>query len=162
MHTRQATLADAAAIRAVYAPYVENTTYSFELKVPTLEEVCARMTRHPGHPWLVAEASTEILGYAYAWPFEDREGYRLTVETSIFLRQDRIGSGVGRQLYADLLAALKDKGFATAVARIALPNSPSERLHERLGFKKVAHFERIGYKMDRWIDVGYWQCWLQG
>jgi L-amino acid N-acyltransferase YncA len=161
MHTRLATPADGATIQAVYAPYVENTTYTFEFKVPTVEEVCARMQRHPGHVWLVAEheaeQATEILGYAYAWPFEEREGYRFAVETSIFIRQDRIGGGIGRMLYADLLASLKQNGFATAVARIALPNPQSERLHEKLGFKKVAHFERIGHKFDRWIDIGYWQ-----
>jgi phosphinothricin acetyltransferase len=105
----------------------------------------------------VAEHEGEIIGYAYAWPFEDREGYRFAVETSIFIRQDRVGGGVGRMLYADLLASLKQNGFATAVARIALPNPQSERLHEKLGFKKVAHFERIGHKFDRWLDVGYWQ-----
>jgi len=157
MHTRLATPADGAAIQAVYAPYVENTTYTFEFKVPAVEEVCARMQRHPGHVWLVAEHEAEILGYAYAWPFEEREGYRFAVETSIFIRQDRIGGGIGRMLYAELLAALKQNGFATAVARIALPNPQSERLHEKLAFKKVAHFERIGHKFDRWIDIGYWQ-----
>jgi phosphinothricin acetyltransferase len=160
MQTRLATPSDGAAILAVYAPYVENTTYTFEIEAPTLQEVCARMTRHPRHLWLVIEESAEVLGYAYAWPFEDRHGYRFTVETSIFVRQDRIGGGVGRTLYADLLAALKQRGFANAVARIALPNPQSERLHEKLGFKKVAHFERIGHKFDRWVDVGYWQCSL--
>ena len=157
MQTRPAVPADAEAIRAVYAPYVENTVYTFEFKVPSVAEVSQRMQRHPGHVWLVAEDAGEIAGYAYAWPFEDREGYRFTVETSIFLRQTRIGNGIGRALYADLLATLKQNGFATAVARIALPNPQSERLHEKLGFHKVAHFEKIGHKFDRWIDVGYWQ-----
>lgn len=160
MQTRPATPADAAAIRAIYAPYVENTTYTFEFKVPTLEEVHARMTRHPGHVWLVEEDAEEILGYAYAWPFEDREGYRFTVETSIFIRQDRVGLGVGGTLYSGLIELLKRQGFATAIARIALPNAHSVRLHERLGFRKVAHFERIGHKFDHWIDVGYWQRML--
>jgi L-amino acid N-acyltransferase YncA len=160
MNTRQATLVDASAIQAVYTPYVEQTTCTFEFQVPTLEEISGRITRHPGHPWLVAEDSGEVLGYAYAWPFEDREGYRFTVETSIFVRRDRISGGVGGVLYSDLLAVLKEKGFHTAVARIALPNPPSQRLHEKLGFKQVAHFERIGHKLDRWVDVGYWQVWF--
>ena len=157
MQTRQATLADAAAIRTIYAPYVEKTTHTFEFGVPTLEEVKNRMTRHPGHVWLVEEDAGEILGYAYAWPFEDREGYRFTVETSIFIRHDRVGGGVGTALYEELLGLLRRQGFATAVARIALPNPHSEHFHERLGFRKVAHFARIGHKFDRWIDVGYWQ-----
>lgn len=157
MQTRQATSADGPAIQAVYAPYVENTTYTFEFSVPSIAEVCDRMKRHPRHPWLVAEDARGILGYAYAWPFEDREGYRFTVETSIFIHQDRIGGGIGKTLYTELLRVLKHNGFATAVARIALPNPQSERLHEKLAFRKVAHFEKIGHKFERWIDVGYWQ-----
>lgn len=157
MQTRPAVPADAEAIRAVYAPYVENTVYTFEFKVPSAAEVVHRMQRNPGHIWLVAEDAGEVVGYAYSWPFEDRAGYRFTVETSIYIRQTRIGGGIGRGLYADLLATLKQNGFATGVARIALPNPQSERLHEKLGFHKVAHFERIGHKFDRWIDVGYWQ-----
>jgi L-amino acid N-acyltransferase YncA len=157
MQTRPAVPADAEAIRAVYAPYVEDTVFTFEFKVPSVAEVSQRMQRHPGHMWLVAEDAGEVVGYAYAWPFEEREGYRFTVETSIYIRQTRIGGGIGRGLYADLLSTLKQSGFATAAARIALPNPQSERLHEKLGFRKVAHFERIGHKVDRWIDVGYWQ-----
>lgn len=157
MQTRPAVPADAEAIRAVYAPYVENTTYSFEFKVPTLAEIRQRMQRHPDHLWLVAEDAGEIVGYAYAWPFEDREGYRFTVETSIYLHQARVGGGIGRTLYGDLMGVLKQSGFVTAIARIALPNPQSERLHEKLGFRKVAHFEKIGHKFERWLDVGYWQ-----
>jgi L-amino acid N-acyltransferase YncA len=157
MKTRLATVADGPAIQAVYAPYVESTTYTFEFQIPTVEEVCHRMTRHPRHPWLVAEDEGGISGYAYAWPFEDREGYRFAVETSIYLRQDRVGGGIGRALYTELLALLGQQGYTTCVARIALPNPQSERLHEKLGFNKVAHFQKIGHKFDRWLDVGYWQ-----
>ena len=103
MKTRLATVADGPAIAAVYAPYVENTTYTFELEAPTVEEVCQRMTRHRRHPWLVAEDEAGILGYAYAWPFEDRGGYRFAVESSIYLRQDRVGGGIGKALYTELL-----------------------------------------------------------
>lgn len=158
MKTRLATVADGPAIAAVYAPYAENTTYTFELEAPTAEEVCQRMTRHRRHPWLVAEDQAGgILGYAYAWPFEDRGGYRFAVETSIYLRQDCVGGGIGTALYTDLLALVGQEGYTTCLARIALPNPQSERLHEKLGFHKVAHFQKIGHKFDRWIDVGYWQ-----
>ncbi len=160
MRTRLATVSDGSAIQAVYSPYVENTTYTFEMRTPTVEEVCQRMTRHPRHPWLVAEDDAGILGYAYAWPFEDREGYRFSVETSIFLRQDRLGGGIGKALYSELLTLLGQQGYVTCVARIALPNPQSERLHERLGFAKVGQFQRMGHKFDRWIDVGYWQRML--
>lgn len=158
MHTRPATPEDGPAIQDIYAPYVEKTIYSFEFDVPSVAEIRSRMEQHAGmHLWLVAEEAGEILGYTYSWPFEEREGYRFTVETSIFVRQDRLSNGVGGKLYRDLLSGLRERHFSSAVARIALPNPQSQRLHERLGFKKVAHFERIGNKFDQWIDVGYWQ-----
>jgi phosphinothricin acetyltransferase len=158
MHTRPATTEDGATIRAIYAPYVANTIYSFEFDLPSVDEICSRMTRHGSSQlWLVAEEDREILAYAYSWPFEEREGYRFTVETSIFVRQDRVGNGVGRKLYQDLLTGLGQRQYASAVARIALPNPQSQRLHEKLGFRKVAHFERIGHKFEQWIDVGYRQ-----
>ena len=68
-----------------------------------------------------------------------------------------MGNGVGRKLYQDLLTGLGQRQYASAVARIALPNPQSQRLHEKLGFRKVAHFERIGHKFEQWIDVGYRQ-----
>lgn len=68
-----------------------------------------------------------------------------------------MGQGVGRQLYIALLDRLKARGIRTVIGGIALPNEASIGLHERLGFEKVAHFKRVGFKQDRWIDVGYWQ-----
>lgn len=157
MQTRQATVEDATTIRAIYGHYVETTTSTFEFEIPTVAEVRHRIVQFPRHPWLVALDAAEVIGYAYACPFENREGYRFTVETSIYLREGCVGRGNGQTLYSDLLSTLKDLGFVRAVARIALPNPRSQRLHERLGYRKVAHFEKIGHKFDQWIDVGYWQ-----
>ncbi len=161
MYIRAASFDDAGGIRAVYAPYVRDTIFTFEFQIPSEEDIRARLSRHAAtQVWLVAEEKGELVGYAYSWPFEERDGYRFSVETSIFVRSGRLGRGVGRALYQSLLDELRKRGTRQAIARIALPNPQSQRLHERLGFRQVALFPRIGHKFDRWIDVGYWQLSL--
>ena len=67
---------------------------------------------------------------------------------------------MGTALYARLLAELRERGFHAVLGGIALPNESSVALHEKFGFRKVAHFEQTGFKFDRWIDVGYWELLL--
>jgi phosphinothricin acetyltransferase len=67
------------------------------------------------------------------------------------------GKGIGTSLYEKLLAKLSETDVHAIIAGIALPNEASIRVHERFGFEKVAHFREIGFKLGRWIDVGYWE-----
>jgi len=113
-------------------------------------------------PWLVYEEHGEILGYAYASKWRGRCAYRYSAESSIYLRHDRVSRGTGLKLYAQLLAELRNSRLRSVIGGIALPNEASQRLHEKLGFKKVAHFEQVGWKLEKWIDVGYWQLILTG
>ena len=108
-------------------------------------------------PWLVAEARGQVLGYAYANQWKPRSGYRHTVESTIYLDPSHLGRGGGSALYASLLEMLRERGVHCAIAGIALPNAASIALHEKFGFRKVAHFRENGIKFGRWIDVGYWQ-----
>ncbi len=75
----------------------------------------------------------------------------------MYVAPDQGGRGVGSSLYSSLLQALRDRGLHAAMGGIALPNDASIALHEKFGFQKVAHFEQAGFKLGRWIDVGYWQ-----
>ena len=75
----------------------------------------------------------------------------------MYVAQGHTGRGIGTLLYTTLLDEVQKGGFHAAIAGIALPNAESVALHERLGFEKVAHFKQVGFKMNRWIDVGYWQ-----
>ena len=95
-------------------------------------------------------------GYAYAAPWRARAAYRHSVETSIYLAPGAGGRGLGARLYRALFAALPSHVHA-AIGGVSLPNPASVALHERLGFRKVAHFREVGRKFGRWIDVGYWQ-----
>jgi phosphinothricin acetyltransferase len=158
MLIRMATAADAGAVRAIYAPVVESTATSFELTVPSRDEMAARITdRQPAYPWLVADDAGTVAGYAYAGRFSARPAYGWSVETSVYIADAARGHGVGRALYAALLAVLTAQGYRRAMAGIALPNPASVRLHERAGFVPAGVYRSVGWKLGAWHDVGWWQ-----
>jgi L-amino acid N-acyltransferase YncA len=156
---RQAEDRDAAGVLAIYEPIVRGTPISFETQPPTEAEMAERIAR--SYEWLIAERDRHIIGYAYAGPFHHRAAYRWSVEISIYLAQDARGSGLGRKLLSELLDALSQRGFVNAFAGISLPNPVSIRLFESFGFEKVAHQRNVGFKLDRWHDVGWWQRQLR-
>lgn len=160
MHLRLATAADAAAVRAIYGPMIETSAISFELVVPSEDEMASRITeRQPNHPWVVAEGEhgQGVVGYAYAGRFSGRAAYDWSVETSAYIAEAARGRGVGRALYAALLALLTAQGYRQAMAGIALPNEASVRLHEGAGFSLVGVYRAVGWKFGTWHDVGWWQ-----
>jgi len=159
MKIRRATSADAAAMAAIYAPYVNATIVSFETDPPDAAEMARRIAEvGDTHPWLVAcEDDDEVRGYAYACAFRDRPAYRFTVETTVYLADDAHRRGIGSLLYRALLPILERQGFAQAIAAITLPNEASVRLHEALGFHQVGTYERVGFKFREWRSVGLWQ-----
>ncbi len=153
---------DAPELTRIYNYYIENTCITFEteaIDAPEMSRRIAETIRMP-LPWLVAEADGRILGYAYASKWKGRCAYRFAVESTIYLDSDETGKGTGMKLYAALIKAIRSHSMRSVIGGIALPNEASIRLHERLGFRKVGHFERVGFKQDRWIDVGYWQLQL--
>jgi phosphinothricin acetyltransferase len=157
---RDARPPDAEAIAAIYNPYILDTTISFEEEAVSTDEMRARIrgVQDGGLPWLVLEtADGSIAGYAYATKWRVRHAYRFSVETSVYLAQAHAGKGRGTALYAALLERLCSAGCHLAIAGIALPNAASVALHERMGYRKVAHFSEVGFKFGRWLDVGYWE-----
>lgn len=158
---RLATPADAAAVQAIYAPIVRDTSISFETVPPTVSEMAGRIEATiRQHPFLVLEAGGEVRGYAYASTFRPRGAYAWSAETTIYLRDDSRGQGVGRALYEALIPLLRIAGYRQAYAAIALPNAASVALHERVGFTHLGTFERAGYKHGDWRSVGWWQLLL--
>ncbi|MGD9736669.1 MAG: N-acetyltransferase family protein [Solirubrobacterales bacterium] len=152
---------DAAACAAIYAPSVEDSVISFELRAPDPEEIAARMRRYQRtHPWLVAERGGEVVGYAYACEFNPRPAYRWSASVSVYVVADEHRRGVGRALYRELFARLRLQGFRMACAGITLPNPASEALHTRLGFAPVGVFREIGWKDGGWHDIGWYQLEL--
>ena len=159
---RSAHAADAGAIAAIYNHYISDSCITFETEAVSEADMATRVrdTLAIPLPWLVAETAGQVAGYAYASKWKGRCAYRFSVETTIYLDPDATGDGVGTTLYAALIDAVRAASMRSAIGGIALPNDASIRLHERLGFRKVGHFERVGYKHDQWIDVGYWQLQL--
>jgi phosphinothricin acetyltransferase len=152
---------DAAACAAIYAPYVEGSSVSFEEAAPGAAEMAARIERFSAtHAWLVAESGGEVVGYAYACPFQERPAYRWTASVSVYVDARRHGGGIGRRLYSELFERLRSQRIRTACAGITLPNPASVALHERLGFVQVGVNRRIGWKEGAWRDLGLYQLEL--
>ncbi len=158
---RPVQLNDAAAIAEIYNHYILHSTVTFEKEIVSSEQMAHRISNHSSHhPWLVLEENKAIIAYAFATPWKGRAAYQLSVETSIYLSFNHQGKGIGTRLYTQLIETLKLKNFHSLLGGIALPNEKSIRLHQKLGFKKVAHLKEVGYKFDRWVDVTYWQILL--
>ena len=156
---RTAGAADAAAMARIYNHYVRETIFTFEEEPVDDSEMARRVqdVQTASLPWLVAEDGGAVVGYACARPWKPRHGYRFSTEVSVYLDSAHGGRGIGTELYEHLMSALKTRGVHAAMGGIALPNAASVRLHEKLGFEKVAHFREVGLKFGAWIDVGYWE-----
>ena len=156
---RKAVRQDAPALARIYNHYVAHTTVTFEEVPVRAAEIAKRWSAagRAGLPFLVAESAGRVLGYAYASPWKGRCAYRYSVEVSVYLDEAHRGRGLGSRLYARLFPLLRRQGFHAVIGGIALPNRGSVALHEKFGLRKVAHFEQVGYKLGRWVDVGYWQ-----
>ena len=157
LRIRDALSADTEALLAIYRPFVVETSVSFELAPPSAAEFEQRIVAAQSQwAWLVAERGDELLGYAYGSSYRSRAAYRWSVETSAYVHGGHRGQGVGKALYARLLAVLADKGYCTAYAGITLPNEASIHLHKSLGFGEVGVFRRAGRKFGTWHDVSWW------
>jgi phosphinothricin acetyltransferase len=159
---RPVTTADAAGICAIYNHYVLETTITFEEAAVTPAEMEARIRDTlESLPWLVWEDPAGVRGFAYASKWKGRCAYQHSAEVTVYLDPQSTGRGLGSRLYEALLMDLGQRSFHAVIGGIALPNEASIALHQRLGFRKVAHFEQVGWKFGQWIDVGYWQLLFQ-
>ncbi|HLJ84232.1 MAG TPA: arsinothricin resistance N-acetyltransferase ArsN1 family B [Candidatus Eremiobacteraceae bacterium] len=158
MEIRPVILDDAEQIAAIYAPIVEHTSISFEERAPSVSEMRERIRSNTiTYPWLVATSGDDVLGYAYASAHMDRAGYRWSVNSSIYVREDARGRGTGKTLYAELFRLLEQRRFHAVFAGIALPNDASIALHRSLGFALVGIYREVGFKFGAWFDTSWWQ-----
>lgn len=160
---RPAQRADLPQILAIYNEIIENSTAVYSLVPTTLEERTAWFDarERAGFPVLVAVEGGEVLGFSTfgefrgAWP-----GYRYSVEHSVHVRADQRGRGLGRALLQALFAPAVQMGKHLMIGAIDADNQASIRLHEQLGFEKVAHFHEVGHKFGRWLDLVFMQRYL--
>ncbi len=147
---------DAAALAAIYRPYVLDTVATFETEPPDAAAMTMRMLAAPRMPWLVTESGERVLGYAYASRHRDRTAYRWSADVSIYVAMEERGRGIGRALYAELIPLVRGLGYVNLYAGITLPNDASVALHAAVGFELVGVYRFVGFKAGRWLDVGWY------
>ena len=166
MKIRTASPRDGAALLKIYGPYVERTAITFEYRVPSVEEFSGRIERTlKQYPYFAAEFEGELVGYAYAGPFHEREAYDWAGETSIYVAWDQRKMGIGRRLHDALEAALREQGILNMNACVACPCGEADEyltwssleFHRRLGYRLVGEFRQCGYKFGRWYNM----AWLE-
>lgn len=152
---------DANGILAIYAPYIEKTSLTFETIIPSNEEFAERIANYlQNWPWLVCEVDGVIAGYAYATRYRDRTAYQWGTECSVYIHDDYQRTGIAKALYSTLFEILKKQGFRNVYAVINLPNDNSVAFHESCGFSHFATYEQVGYKLGKWKNVGWWRLIL--
>lgn len=181
MIIEQVTVADAEELLEIYRPYVEKTAITFEYDVPSVSEFEGRIKEISAkYPYIKAVEDGQITGYAYAGVFKGRRAYDWSVETTVYVKEDRKGEGIGRALYAKLEEMLKEMGVLNMNACIGVPRKrlslnrdackeadnicPEEKpdetisydsvfFHEKMGFEMVGRFHDSGYKFGKWYDM---------
>lgn len=171
MSIREATGVDLAAIDDIYNHYVHTSTSTFQVDPTTPEERRAWFAAHgPDHPVLVYEDLTQddaastprsgprvaggrIAGWGSLNRYNPREAYGHTVELSVYVRDARRGSGVGRALLTELLSHARAVGHHVVLAQVSADQAASLALHRSFGFREVGRLREVGYKFERWLDV---------
>lgn len=169
MDIRAATETDIGGILAIYNDAVANTTAIWnEVTVDAANRVAwLRGRQEAGFPVLVAVSGnvdaadgTHVLGYASFGDWRAWDGYRHTVEHSVYVRADCRGQGIGEALMATLIDKARVMGKHVMVAGIEAQNAGSIRLHEKLGFRRAGHMEQVGAKFGQWLDLTFMQLIL--
>ena len=133
---RPASAQDAAECLAIYRPYVQNTAISWEIDVPTIGEMAARIDGlRATHEWLVLERDDQIIGFAYGQPLKRVPAFQWSAETGIYVDVAHHRAGAGRELYTQLLRRLSERGYRQAFAGITQPNEASNGFHRSFGFQ---------------------------
>jgi len=160
MGIRIARLTDATQILNIYAPYIRSTPVTFETEIPALPSFKKRIKESLKYGYLVFEVNKKIVGYAYACRHRERKAYQWSCEVTIYVDKNFHRQGIAKRLYTKLLESLKKKNLVNVYAGITLPNKKSVRFHESMGFKRLGVYHNIGYKLEKWHDVGWWELSL--
>ena len=144
----------------IYNQYVRETHITFDVEPITIEarrEWFSHYSTTGRHRLLVAVSDGKVVGFAGSSRFRPKPAYETSVETTIYLAPGAVGRGTGSKLYTELFKALENEDVHRAYAGISLPNPASIALHERFGFKRVAHFTEQGRKFGRYWDVAWYE-----
>tara|TARA_R110002049_G_scaffold302258_1_gene494949 strand:+ start:2397 stop:2882 length:486 start_codon:yes stop_codon:yes gene_type:complete len=155
---RKVTTQDAKQLVDIYNHYVLHTVVTFDDTVFSVADFKKKIESISSRfPFVVYEENNQVLGYAYANIWREKPAFKHTVETTIYLHHEAKGKQIGTKLYTELLNQLRAENYHVAIGGLTLPNEASVKLHEKFGFKQVAHFKEVGFKFETWLDVGFWQ-----
>ena len=153
---------DVPGILEIYAPFILDTAVTFEETVPDEESFWKRIQEiMEDLPFLVCEIDDRIAGYAYASGYRSRVSYRWSREVSVYVHPDFHRKKVAQALYTSLNEIVKYQGIANLLAIITLPNQASVAFHEQIGYYKCAEFSKVGFKLNQWQNVGWFELFLQ-
>lgn len=160
VHVRPGKEADLEALNDIYNHYIRESHCTFDdepLSTEWRREWFTHYAETGRYRLFVALEDDRVIGYASSSRFRPKHGYETSVETSVYVAPDAVGKGAGARLYQALFESLDGEDVHRAYAGIALPNPPSVALHERFGFKRVAHFTEQGRKFGRYWDVAWYE-----
>jgi phosphinothricin acetyltransferase len=153
---------DVPGILEIYAPFIIDTSVTFEETVPDEESFWERIQGIMAElPFLVCEIDGRIAGYAYASGYRSRASYRWSKEVSVYIHPDFQRKRIAHALYTSLHEMVRFQGIANLLAIITMPNEPSVAFHEYFGYRKCAEFRNVGYKMGQWQNVGWFELFIQ-
>ncbi|GAA2261156.1 GNAT family N-acetyltransferase [Glycomyces scopariae] len=155
---RFAESSDAVSIAAIVNHYIAESTANFRTEPQSAADWEQELASYGSrYPWLAAEYGGELVGLAYAKPWNPRQAYDWTAEATVYVAEGQRGRRVGSTLYRELFARLESQGFRSVMALVTSPNPGSEALHAAFGFRLVGRIDAAGYKFGGWHDVGIWQ-----
>ncbi|MET7482291.1 N-acetyltransferase family protein [Streptomyces sp. NPDC005538] len=146
---------DAEAVRAIRNHAIEHSTALWTRTPQSRREGVAWLRAHVerGSAFVAEVEGGEVAGFAVYAPWRDLDGFRHTVEDSVYVREGRHGLGIGSALLAALIDSARDAGHHAVIADIEAGNTGSIRLHERFGFHHVGTVPEAGTKFGRWLDL---------
>jgi phosphinothricin acetyltransferase len=162
MEIRDAKEKDIEKINEIYNKAIKNLTVTFETGPLSLEEQAKWYKKHKeeDYPIIVAEKNEEVLGWASLSKWSEKEGYKYTVENSVYVDSKNRNKGIGKKLLEKLISKAHKREFKNIIALITEGNEVSIILHERFDFEKVGTLNKVGYKFDKFIDVDLFQLRL--
>jgi len=153
---------DVPGILEIYSPFIQDTSVTFEEEIPSEESFWERIQGIMAElPYLVCEIDGRIAGYAYASGYRNRASYRWSKEVSVYVHPDFQHRRVAYALYTSLNEMVSYQGIADLLAIITMPNEPSVAFHEHFGYVKCGEFSKVGYKLNQWLNVGWFELFLQ-
>lgn len=154
---RPATESDCPAIAGITNAEIEHGCAHFATEPDDPAEVAESFRQDRSvYPWFVAETGGRVLGFSRAGRWKTRGAYDWTCEIGVYIDPDARGLGLGKLLYRALFDEIQRRGFRSIIAGVAVPNPPSERLHESMGMNIIGEFPAVGFKQGQWVSVRYY------